>query len=410
MLRPSSSDVRLKGGEVHNRLDVAKPGRLAIPSDSLAESPSQPGVIAQIWREHRLWVVIAGAHLGVGALLDWLGILDIIRPGGLWDPRILLQFLLLTMLWLPVQLARFRWQVREHGQRVNGWRGWQIGLARFRAVHRPAVVLGVFTAAFLTMITIRLHDSWKSTISGYDWDRTFHGWDLVLHGGLEPWRWVHPLVGFPAATQIIDQTYFAWYYVVTVCLVWQAWNTHRPARTRFFVAYALTIVLLGTAMAHVFASGGPVFYAGLVAGPDPYAPLVAYLEQVHAHEPLRAVQLQRLVWANHVTGAREFWLSMSAMPSLHVGLAVIFACAGWDQSRRLGLLLTGFAAMTLLGSVSLGWHYAVDGYVAVAGAVACWWVADRCTQGTHDRASLWSSVSSKGSTPRRPPQGLRHSR
>ena len=293
------------------------------------------------------------------------------------DPRILLQFLLLTVLWLPVQVGRYRWQVRDAGRRVNGWRGWLLGFRRFRAEHDSAIVLGAPAAAFLTMLTIRLHDSWKSTISGYTWDVTFHRWDLVLHGGLEPWRWSQPLIGYPAITQVVDQTYFAWYYVVTICLVWQAWNRDRAARMRFFVAYALVIVLLGTVMAHVLASGGPVFYAGLVPGLDPYRELVSYLHGVHAQNPLRAVQLQHLVWANYASGARQPWLAMSAMPSLHVALAVIFACAGWDQSRRVGWLLTGFAAATLLGSIALGWHYAVDGYVGIAGALGCWWLASR---------------------------------
>jgi len=28
-----------------------------------------------------------------------------------------------------------------------------------------------------------------------------------------------------------------------------------------------------------------------------------------------------------------------------------------------------------LASIMLGWHYSVDGYVAVFGVAACWWVA-----------------------------------
>lgn len=354
--------------------------RLPLTSESLVTHPRRPTLSTQVWSEHRLWVAIVATHLGMGTVLDSLGVLDVLRPGTLWDPRVLLQFLLLTVLWLPVQLARYRWQVRLEGQRVNGWRGWQLGFKRFRAEHTPAVILGAVAAAFLTMLTIRLHDSWKSTISGYTWDRTFHRWDLALHGGIEPWRWLHPIVGFPAITQLIDQAYFAWYYVVTLCLVWQAWNPNRGARTRFFVAYALTIVLLGTAMAHALASGGPVFYAGLVAGQDPYGGLVTYLHEVHAQEPLRAVRLQHLVWANHFSGARQFWLAMSAMPSLHVALAAVFACAAWAQSRHLGMILTAFAAATLLGSVSLGWHFAVDGYVGIAGALGCWWIAGRVTR------------------------------
>ena len=103
-------------------LDVTMAGQLPPAPADRARTSGRLRVMRQVWREHRLWIAIVGVHLGVGATLDGLGILDVIRPGGLWNPPILLQFLLLTMLWLPIQIAHYRWEVREHGRRVNGWR------------------------------------------------------------------------------------------------------------------------------------------------------------------------------------------------------------------------------------------------------------------------------------------------
>src|SRR5207253_585028 len=97
--------------------------------------------------------------------------------------------------------------------------------------------------------------------------------------------------------------------------------------------------ILGTIVAHSLASGGPVFYGGLVKGPNPYASLRTYLEDVHHTIPLTAVSLQNAVWTSYATGARSFWISMSAMPSLHVGMAALFALSFWPVSRVLGGLL-----------------------------------------------------------------------
>jgi hypothetical protein len=33
--------------------------------------------------------------------------------------------------------------------------------------------------------------------------------------------------------------------------------------------------------------------------------------------------------------------------------------------------------LVLIGSVHLGWHYAVDGYVAIAAVTGFWWIAGR---------------------------------
>jgi hypothetical protein len=101
---------------------------------------------------------------------------------------------------------------------------------------------------------------------------------------------------------------------------------------------------------------------------------------VNSDEPLLTVRLQHSVWANYATGAPAFWYSMSAMPSLHVGVVVLFAVVLWRQSRIVSAVVWLYAATILVGSVHLAWHYAVDGYVAALGVAGLWWAkwpADR---------------------------------
>jgi hypothetical protein len=57
--------------------------------------------------------------------------------------------------------------------------------------------------------------------------------------------------------------------------------------------------------------------------------------------------------------------------------AVLFALVGWRTSRTLGIVLTAYAAAILIGSVHLGWHYAIDGYFGAALVITLWWAAGR---------------------------------
>jgi membrane-associated phospholipid phosphatase len=60
------------------------------------------------------------------------------------------------------------------------------------------------------------------------------------------------------------------------------------------------------------------------------------------------------------------------MPSLHVGISVLFALVAWRRSRVVGVVLWLYAVVIQIGSVILAWHYAVDGYLGAVFAVVSW--------------------------------------
>jgi hypothetical protein len=75
------------------------------------------------------------------------------------------------------------------------------------------------------------------------------------------------------------------------------------------------------------------------------------------------------------------------MPSMHVGVAVLLAIFGWKRHRLLGLGFSAFALVIFLGSIHLGFHYAVDGYVAAIMVVVIWWISGRIARRTISEAS-----------------------
>jgi len=63
---------------------------------------------------------------------------------------------------------------------------------------------------------------------------------------------------------------------------------------------------------------------------------------------------------------------ISAMPSMHVGSSIILMLAAYRMNRWFGRAMAVFAATILVGSVHLGWHYAVDGIFAAIIAAGLW--------------------------------------
>jgi membrane-associated phospholipid phosphatase len=60
------------------------------------------------------------------------------------------------------------------------------------------------------------------------------------------------------------------------------------------------------------------------------------------------------------------------MPSMHVAMAALFAAAAFRLGRIWGWIATAYAVLVFVGSVHLGWHYAVDGLVGAAAALIIW--------------------------------------
>lgn len=228
-------------------------------------------------------------------------------------------------------------------------------------------------AAFIAYSAIA-HDLWKNllgVVTPYTWDARLATLDTWLHGGL-PSRFLDGSLPLSAA---LDTAYWLWYPALMLAGSWALWTHKRRLRSRLFVSWGLLWLLFGTVLAHMLASGGPAFYAGLVPGADPYAGLMSTLNHYHVQEPLTALRIQHEVWVNATSGARRAWLGMSAMPSLHVGTPALLALAMGQRARWAGAVMWGFTMVILAGSVGLGWHYAVDGYVGIAGAFICWSLA-----------------------------------
>jgi hypothetical protein len=213
-------------------------------------------------------------------------------------------------------------------------------------------------------------------IHPFSWDQTFADWDRLIHGGRHPYEWLWPLLGSAPATTLINVFYNLWFFILYFIVFITAFSLSRPAlRLTFLYAFVLTWGVGGNLLATVFSSAGPVYYARLGLGGD-FVPLMTALEEFAAISPVWALAIQETLWTTYTEGSGSIG-GISAMPSLHVASSVLFALYGFRVNRHLGWCLTAFAGAIVLGSIHLGWHYAVDSYLGAAVAFSSWAAATR---------------------------------
>lgn len=257
-------------------------------------------------------------------------------------------------------------------------------LTRERVLFALPVVLliPVFAAAFTFFKTA------IPVIQPYAWDASLAEWDRLIHGGTHPWVLLQSFLGHPIATGAVNFLYNLWFFVMYAILTLQAFALKdRRLRMQFLLSFVLTWMLLGTLGAIWFSSMGPCYYPSLAQESGPYAPLMAYLRETGEQVPVWALDVQKMLWDRYQNNGAGIGSGISAMPSMHVATSVLLALFGWRYSKQAGVALTLYAVAIMIGSVHLGWHYALDGYVGALGATVIWWFVGRLLVGGQTAAA-----------------------
>lgn len=228
-----------------------------------------------------------------------------------------------------------------------------------------------------------------ANLTSYVWDPELAHLDRWLHGGIDPWRWTHALPGRDSLSLFLDRVYLLWFPVVPLSHLAVILFAERRLRLQYLLSIVFMWAVVGSALAIMFGSGGPVYYEGLAGDGGGFEPLVAYLSESR----LTASTIQARLWTMHNSGAAVPFSGISAMPSVHVGAAALIAFAGMRAHPLLAAAGTTFWALVLLGSVHLGWHYALDGYVATALAAAGWWASGQVARQWLDRSPVGAAHS-----------------
>ena len=341
-------------------------------SEHLSPATARPS--RALWR-NRLLLTVTGMHVIAGLIVS------LYLSQSFWSktgPLMLNAFLMLAIL-MCTNYVLWRFAVAVFKVRPKKPIQWMINDIRQAFSNRTHVedALSGFLCIAILIVTFSYLKEVLPLLNYFSWDPVFAEWDRALHGGYDVWVLLQPILGNPYVTTLVNAAYHGWFFVIYVAVCLACLDRSNPMRSMtFLVAFSLCWSVGGNLLATIFASVGPVYYEVFGFG-DTFAPQMEFLRQSHEISPVWALEWHQMLLDGYFhDGAIK---GISAMPSLHVATSVLIAIYGFSYSRWFGWAATAFAAVILLGSVHLAWHYAVDGYASIALAFALWWVAKKLT-------------------------------
>lgn len=223
-----------------------------------------------------------------------------------------------------------------------------------------------------------------ANVRGFPLDHALADLDRDLFG-MDAWRITNPLFGSPIMMAFLQFCYTLWFLLMWCSIIFSMFLGSKVLRWRYSIAFFLCWILIGSLAAYLLASAGPCFYD--LAFHDPrFSDLMdhlrrsdAVLRQISPKLGLQSLGVQDMLWNGYVNHRDEFGIGISAMPSMHVASSCLMALGAYQISRPLGRAMAVFAALIWIGSIQLGWHYAVDGIVGAAMTFAVWRMAGAIT-------------------------------
>lgn len=221
-------------------------------------------------------------------------------------------------------------------------------------------------------------------LSSFSWDNTLSAFDKSLHFGFYPHELLQPLLGYPFITTFINFFYHLWFFLLYSFMFWQAFSLKNPYnREQFFLSLVLCWAILGTFTALIFSSAGPCYFTQVTGLPTPYDSLFSYLTMANEQYPVWALSVQQELWNLYKDEAIKLGSGIAAMPSMHISVSMLFVLTTRTLNNTLYKASLVFLVLIMLGSVHLGWHYAIDGYVAILGTMGIWKLSGILIQAWH---------------------------
>lgn len=204
--------------------------------------------------------------------------------------------------------------------------------------------------------------------------------DYFIHFGHMPWEITHAIFSTPAATATINFIYNIWFFIMWVFFVVCLGLVKLPQlRQQALICFCLVWMINGIIAATFMSSVGPCFYTHVYPGADVFADLMARLnsqnELLLAQDNffnIWAIKTQNLLWGSYVNSTNNLGAGISALPSMHISIATLIALTLSSSNRKLAVLGWLYVLVIEIGSVHLAWHYAVDGYLAIAMTSLVW--------------------------------------
>ena len=212
-------------------------------------------------------------------------------------------------------------------------------------------------------------------INDFCWDYKLMNLDYRLHLNRHPWEILSIFLNNEYILRCIDSMYMLWFIFLIAYCFGMAWSSNRRLRLQFMISSLLVWMIFGSVLGITFSSAGPCYYAKTIDrshSEDPYQPLLSKLHTYHESKSLWAIRNQIGLWKSKISCKWLPFGGISAMPSVHVAMAMIFLFTSYHTCKFFGMLMAVYAIIILLGSIILAWHYAIDGYISIILSTLLW--------------------------------------
>lgn len=244
-------------------------------------------------------------------------------------------------------------------------------------VRAPWLLMAILMAG----TTLPLFELFKQTIlpmRGFPLDQPLAKIDRLLFFGNDAWRATHFLFGSVQATLLFDRAYAIWLPLMFLFPAVAVMATpDARVRARLLGCWLGSWIIIGSLGAWILGSAGPCYYEALV-GPNPgFAEMNRHLAALASEaqgrgQSVAAVGFQSMLLNGRLDSQFVSAGGISAMPSMHVAMALLFAIAGFCVSRPIGWIMAIYAVTIWIASIHLGWHYAIDGIVGAGMMWGLW--------------------------------------
>ena len=296
--------------------------------------------------------------LAMGALtlvMAWIYDLPVRDPDSVAGPTWLRLPGILLLAFLADVVPRALWRAR------NPLRAWPHVAAvvreRWHLAHVKFALVGLGTW-YLTYASFRNLKSFVPFVNRHLWDGFLEDVDRILFLGHEPAEVMHAWFGTGFAAHFFSFVYVAWIAFVPASLALAlVWSRNTRAGAWYVTAIAVDWVL-GAATYFAVPTLGPIYSRPAMFEDLPRTDVTGLQEMMMSerHEVL----------VNPFT--TQAVQTIAAFASLHVGICVTMCLMAelLRLHKALRVFLWVFLVLTVIATVYLGWHFAVDALGGVA--------------------------------------------
>lgn len=216
-------------------------------------------------------------------------------------------------------------------------------------------VLGIFLAG-LNMTTFMWTKPLLNHLVPFWADPMLAEMDHVLFLGHDPWT----LLGWLNGRAMAIFYHRGWFAMLILALIVVLAAAPSPRKSALIFSYFFLWSVAGPLVHILLPAGGPIFYEAMGYG-DRFAGL-------HAVSETRDVA--DYLWRIYAGGGFGPGSGISAMPSMHIATTCWIVLVIHHFAPRWRTITWAAATLIFLLSIALGWHYAMDGVVGAAVALA----------------------------------------